>query len=104
MKNFWFRLPLRTRLGIVSTLLLGVAALSLFFWTYDPIHNKPFTAAIRLAPILFLLWLAWTDLRNIPRWFWFSVPPILFFCLIKPAARLVVIPVALFVLFIMPKR
>ncbi len=104
MREYWFNLPMRTRLGVVSSLLLGVAVLSIVLWTRDPVHHKPLNSVIRFAPILFLLWLAWADLRSIPIWFWLAVPPVLIFCLIKPGAWLVVIPVTLCALFVMPKK
>jgi hypothetical protein len=97
--SFWFRLPLRTRLGIISTVLLIVAAVSCFLWMNDPGHHRPIGGIIRLAPILFLLWLAWTDLRRIPFWVWLIAPVVFVLCILKPALWLIVIPVTLFALF-----
>lgn len=81
-----------------------VAGLSIYWATYDPVRHKPLYSVIKLAPILFLLWLAWSDLQNIPIWIYLVAPPILIFCALKPAALFIVIPVALIALFLMPKK
>ena len=70
----------------------------------DPLHNKPLYGIIRIAPILFLLWLAWSDLQNIPLWVWCVIPPVLILCALKPGAWLIVIPLGLIALFVMPKK
>ncbi len=104
--HFWFNLPIRTRLGVAAIVLLAVAGVLFTLPIIDPPHHEFRHGAglVRFAPILFLLWLAWADLQAVPRWVWFVAPPVLIFCCIKPAAWFVVIPVALFSLFVMPKR
>ncbi|MDR1964465.1 MAG: hypothetical protein LBQ50_11850 [Planctomycetaceae bacterium] len=102
--DFWFRLPIRTRLGIIATVLLVVAVISFALWTSDPRHHQPISAVIKFAPILFLFWLAWADLQQIPFWVWLVMPVVLILCALKPALWLLIIPVALFSLFIMPKK
>lgn len=102
--NFWFRLPLRTRLGIVAAILLAVAAVSVYRATHDPLHHKPLYSLIKFAPVLFLLWLAWSDLQNIPFWAYIAALPVIIICALKPAALFIVVPLALIVLFIMPKK
>ena len=101
--DFWYRLPLRTRLGFVAAFLLIVAGISLALWSQDSVHHKPLGAVIKLAPIIFLLWLAWKDLQRIPLWAYLAAPPILILCALKPMLWFVVIPVALVALFVMPK-
>ncbi|MDR0611129.1 MAG: hypothetical protein LBG58_13550 [Planctomycetaceae bacterium] len=102
--NFWFRLPIRTRLGIVAIILLIVAIYSLTLWMNDPTHHRPIASIIRLSPILFLFWLAWSDLRRIPFWVWLLMPIILIICALKPMCWFLVIPATLFALFILPKK
>ncbi|MDR3197728.1 MAG: hypothetical protein LBU34_07645 [Planctomycetaceae bacterium] len=102
--DFWFRLPFRKRLGIIATILLVVAVISAVLWTNDPVHHRPITSIIRLAPILFLFWLAWSDLQKIPFWVWLVMPVVLILCAFKPALWFIVIPIALFALFVMPKK
>jgi hypothetical protein len=98
--DFWFRLSLRIRLGIISVVLVILAAVSIFFWVSDPVHNRPISGLIKFAPILLLLWIAWADLKKVPMWVWCVAPFVIIFCLIKPAAWLVVIPVTLFCYFV----
>lgn len=102
--GFWFRLPLRTRLGIIAGGLLLAAAWSVMWATQDPLHNKPINALIKFAPIVFLLWLAWYDLLNIPFWVYLITPPILILCVLRPRALIVIVPLVLFILFVMPKK
>lgn len=102
--NYWFRLPLRTRLGIIATILMIVAGVSVFLASRDPVHHRPLYSVIKFAPILFLFWLAWVDLKNLPLWIYLVAPPVIIFCCIKPAAWFIVIPVALTVLFVLPKK
>lgn len=99
----WFRLPLRTRLGIVAAMLLVVAAVSIVQAVHDPLHHR-LSSVIKFAALLFVLWLAWNDLERIPFWFYLVAPPALILCLLKPAAWLVFIPATLFILFVMPKK
>lgn len=102
--DFWFRLPLKTRLGIIATTLMIVAGFSVYWATYDPVRYRPLYSVIKFAPLLFLLWLAWSDLQSIPIWVYLIAPPILIFCALRPGALFVVIPVALIALFVMPKK
>lgn len=102
--SYWFRLPLRTRLGIIAGGLLLAAGASMMWATQDPLHHKPVYALIKFAPIVFLLWLAWYDLQNIPIWVYLITPPILILCALRPRALIVIVPLALFVLFVMPKK
>lgn len=102
--NFWFRLPLRTRLGIIAAVLLGIAVMSIYWATRDPLHHKPLYSVIKFAPILFLFWLAWKDLQNIPLWVYLIALPLTIFCALKPAALFFVVPAALMILFLLPKK
>ncbi|MDR0705927.1 MAG: hypothetical protein LBF88_13215 [Planctomycetaceae bacterium] len=102
--NFWFRLPIWTRLGIIATILLIVAVISFALWTNDPAHHRPMASIIRFAPILFLFWLAWSDLRRVPFWVWLLMPVILIICALRPMFWFFVIPAAVFALFVMPKK
>lgn len=100
----WFRLPIRTKLGIISSALLVLAGLAIWVAIRDPFHNIPIRGIVKLAPILFLLWLAWKDLQNIPLWVWFVIPPVMILCALKPFLWFVVIPLGIVALFVMPKK
>ena len=99
----WYTLPIRTRLGIVAVALLAVAALSVVQYFTDRQHARPLYGIIMWSPIIFLLWIAWPDLERIPRWVYYVAVPIAVVCALKPWLLLLVIPVALFALFVMPK-
>ncbi|MDR1923530.1 MAG: hypothetical protein LBQ66_04065 [Planctomycetaceae bacterium] len=96
MFNFWFKLPLRVRLGVMATVVLVAAIVVVFFVWRDPVHHpvRQYGFLIKIAPILFLLWLAWQDLAKIPLWVYLITPPILIICFLKPILFLIVIPVA----------
>jgi len=98
--DFWFRLSLRTRLGIISSILLTCAVVLLLSWYSDPSHfTYRQSWIIRFAPLLFLLWLAWTDLKRIPWWNWLLMVAVLLICAIKPAAWLAGVPIIGYILF-----
>lgn len=106
MKDFWFNLPMRTRLGVAAVILLVSGAVLFALPILDPVHHdfRQGAGIVRFAPVMFLVWLAWTDLQRIPTWVWFIAPPVVIFCCIKPAAWLIVVPVTLVSLFVMPKK
>ncbi len=100
----WFSLPIRTKLGIISAALLGVAVISIILHFADPMHTKPVYGIIKWAPILFLFWIAWPDLERIPRWVYYVSIPIIVLCALRPVLLYLVIPVGLVALFVMPKK
>jgi hypothetical protein len=98
--NFWFRLPIRTRLGIISFALLAFAIVLLLSWYHDPSHFSYRSVWIlRVAPLLFLLWLTWSDLKKILWWHWLIIVIALLVSAIKPGAWLIGIPVIGYILF-----
>ena len=98
--DFWFRLSFRTRLGIIASVLLMCAVVVLLSWYHDPIRfSYRQSWVIRFAPLLFLIWLAWTDLKSIPWWNWFLMMMVLLICAIRPAVWLVGIPIIGYILF-----
>ena len=99
--DFWFRLSLRTRLGIIGSVLLVSVLVVLFLWYQDPLRFSPNRLAwlLRLGPLVFLLWLAWGDIAKIPWWNWLVILVILIVCSIKPFAWLLGIPVIVYFLF-----
>jgi len=56
------------------------------------------------AVILFLLWLAWKDLQKIPWWNWLIMCGIFIFCMIRPGAWLIGIPLIGYILFASRKK
>ncbi|MDR2762416.1 MAG: hypothetical protein LBB88_07445 [Planctomycetaceae bacterium] len=72
----------------------------------DPVHYpvNRYSAIIRIAPILFLLWLAWRDLTRIPFWVYIVSFPVLMICLIKPMLFLYVIPIIFVTIFGLTNR
>jgi hypothetical protein len=59
---------------------------------------------MRFGPLVFLLWLAWTDLAKIPWWNWIIMSVVLIVCLIKPGAWFVGIPLIGYILFASQKK
>ena len=97
--NFWFRLSLRTRLGIISFVLLTSVIVLLLSWYYDPARFSYRDGWIlRFGPLIFLFWLAWGDLEKIPWWNWLIILALLIVCAIKPGAWFVGIPVIGYIL------
>jgi hypothetical protein len=92
--KFWFNLPFRVRLGVASILFLIIAAVLAFITFGDPVNypiNK-YGTIIRIAPLLFLVWLSWRDLSRIPLWGYIVFLPLFFVCLIKPVLFFYMVP------------
>jgi hypothetical protein len=103
--NFWFRLPLRTRLGVIGCVFLISVIVVLMSWYHDPDHFSYRNAWIlRLGPLIFLLWLAWSDLEQIPWWNWLIMLVILIVCAIKPGAWFAGVPIICYILFAQRKK
>jgi len=66
--------------------------------SYGMIGLLPFGA------ILFLLWLAWKDLQKIPWWNWLIMCGILIFCMVRPGAWFIGIPLIGYILFASRKK
>ena len=99
--SFWFRLSLRTRVGVISSAFLVAVVVLLFLWFHDPVRFPLQQSAwiLCFASLAFLLWLAWSDLERIPWWKWFIILFLLVFCSIKPMVWLVGIPLIGYILF-----
>ena len=99
--DFWFRLSLRARLGIIGSALLVFVIVLIFLWYQDPVQFSPnrFAWVLRIGPLVFLLWLAWGDIEKIPWWNWLIIVVVLIVSGIKPAFWLVGIPVIVYILF-----
>jgi len=98
--HFWFRLPLRTRLGVIATIFLTAAIVLLLSWYYDPVYFSYRTGwVIRFGPLVFFLWIAWGDLEKIPWWNWLIILIILIICSIKPSVWFVGVPIIAYILF-----
>ena len=99
--NFWFRLPLRTRLGIIGSAFLVSVIVLLLLWYQDPVRFSPYRSnwILRFGPLVFLLWLAWGDIEKIPWWNWLIIVVLLIVCSIRPAFWLLGIPVIGYILF-----
>ena len=102
--DFWFRLPLRTRLGIISCVLLTCAVVLLLSWYHDP-GNFSYRSGwlIRFGPLIFLFWWALPDLEKIPWWSWLIILVLLIACSIKPAFWIIGIPAIAYMLLAMRK-
>ena len=98
--NFWFRLSLRTRLGVIGVSFLILVIVLLLSWYHDP-GNFSFRNSwiLRYGPLVFLLWLAWSDIAGIPWWNWLVILVILIVCAIKPGAWFVGVPIICYILF-----
>ena len=104
--DFWFRLPLRTRLGIISSVLVVCAVVILLFWYHDPVRFAPYRSGwvLRFGPLVFLLWLAWSDLTRIPWWSWIIILVMLIVCAVKPSFWIIGIPAIGYILFARRKK
>ena len=103
--HFWFRLPFRTRLGIIATCLLTFAIVVLLSWYHDPGNFSYRTAwIVPLGAVIFLLWLAWSDVEKIPWWNWLLVIAMLTICMIKPGFWFVGVPIIGYIIFASRKK
>jgi hypothetical protein len=91
--------------GVVVSVLLTFAVVLVLMWIYDPANfSYPMSGVIRFAPLCFLLWLAWGDIKNIPWWHWLVMLAVLLICAIKPVFWFAGIPIMGYILFAWHKR
>jgi hypothetical protein len=100
LMNLWFRLPLRTRLGIVASVFLAFAVVLLLLWYHNStLFSYRSSWVLRFAPLLFLFWLALPELAKIRWWNWVIMFVIMLISAIKPFVWFVAIPVMVYILF-----
>jgi hypothetical protein len=78
----------------------------LLSWHDDPVRFAPYRSGwiLCFGPLIFLFWLAWSDLKKIPWWNWLIILASLSFCAFKPAAWFIGIPVIAYILFARRKK
>jgi len=54
---------------------------------------------LRFGPLIFFLWLAWTDIAKIPWWNWIIIVAVLLVCAVKPGFWLAGVPIIIYILF-----
>lgn len=98
--NFWFRIPLRTRLGIIGIVFLIAVIVLLLSWYRNPGY-VPFREnwVLRFGPLIFLIWLALPELEKIPWRHWLVMLAVILVCAIRPGAWFIGVPVICYVLF-----
>lgn len=102
--NGFFRLPIRTRIGIASAVLLVAALISYGGKLLHGAHWQPSGGLLGMGSILFLIWLAWDDLSAIPRWFWGVFPILLAIGAFRPQLLFVIVPGLFLVCFLWPRK
>ncbi|MDR0328376.1 MAG: hypothetical protein LBI05_08790 [Planctomycetaceae bacterium] len=85
--------------------MLTCAVVVLLSWYHNPDYFTYRSGwVIRFGPLVFLLWLAWSDLEKIPWWNWIIVLVLLMICSIKPAFWLVGIPAIAYIILVKRKK
>ncbi len=97
------RLPVRTRIGIITIgcwigILIGV-----FRWrlTGDTTLLEAFN---RVGLVMLALWLAWPELVIMPRWFFFALPVVIAVGAWRPMLLIYALPLLLLYWFIVPRK
>jgi hypothetical protein len=91
-------------IGIMAIILLlgGVA-----FWIWPPadagLMIQLEATCWRIGGCLVVLWLAYPDLRNIPRWIWLTVPVLILILARWPRMFLLAIPLLILYALIRPR-
>jgi hypothetical protein len=82
----------KTLIGILAIVfLLGMLAFS--FWPPTGSTGLEWQSACwRIGPLLAVLWLAYDELKRIPRWLWFVLPVAIFILVKWPKMMLLSIP------------
>jgi hypothetical protein len=88
---------------MAAALLVGGLAL----WIWPPGDQGTLVqlqaACWRIGGCLAVLWLAYPDLRNIPRWLWIALPVLILVLAKWPRLFLLVIPLLILYAFIRPR-
>jgi hypothetical protein len=92
--------PRRTLLGILAIFFM-LGALACWIWPPTQGVGLEWEAACwRFAPILAVLWLAYHDLKRIPKWLWITLPLILIIIVKWPKTLLLSIPLLILLILL----
>jgi hypothetical protein len=93
----------RHLIGIVALMLLLGAVV---FWIWPPQgawSGELEAACWRGGALASILWLAYTDLRRMPAWFWLSLPVLAVILALRPRRFLYVIPIIIVLAILKPR-
>ena len=98
----FYKLPLRTRIGILAILCwIGIlAGIVQYYKTGNDLLFKMFN---RVGIFLLFLWMAWPELERLPRWVYFVMPIMIIVAVWRPQMLIIVVPLALLYWYIRPK-
>ncbi|MDO5309098.1 MAG: hypothetical protein Q4G03_06345 [Planctomycetia bacterium] len=94
------RVSMRTKLGWIIFVMACLIVYGIV--RYYTLGDVSFFELNRLFIILFLLWLAWPELAELPKWILTIVPICAIACSWRPQLLVVVLPVTILYLFLRP--
>jgi hypothetical protein len=95
------------RRHIILVIALAFIAGGLVLWIWWPRDQGALmqleAASWRIGGCLAVLWLAYPDLRNIPRWLWIALPVLIFVLAKWPRLFLLIIPLLILYALLRPR-
>jgi len=100
---FSISLVRRHLIGIIALLSL-LGAVTFWIWPPESAWSGELEAACwRGGALASILWLAYTDLRRMPAWFWLSLPVLVAILVVRPRRFLYVIPFIIALAILKPR-
>jgi formate hydrogenlyase subunit 3/multisubunit Na+/H+ antiporter MnhD subunit len=96
----------RHAIGIIALVLLACALALAFVPERGPLAQEMWGACARIGILMVFVWLAYHQLRRIPVWLWYTIPPLLIVVAARP--RLIwylwpLVPVLIVLAMLKPK-
>jgi len=96
----------RNKLGLMAIIFLTIAAVTYgLHWAYG---SEPYGWSLRIGAVMFMLWLAWPELRQLPqqlpKWVFWAAIPVFVLCVFRPIVFLYVGLALLVYLYVIPKK
>ncbi len=74
----------RHAIGVIALVLLVCAVALAFVPERGPLTQELWGACARIGVLMIFVWLAYHQLRRIPVWLWYTLPPLLILAAIRP--------------------
>jgi hypothetical protein len=93
----------RHAIGIIALVLLAGALVLMIRSDPGPMAQEGTAACLRIGILMVFVWLAYDQLSRVPRWLWFTFPPLVVMLAIRPKWAIYLVPVLFLLALLKPK-
>ncbi len=93
----------RHAIGIIALVLVAGAVVLMFWPDRGPMGQEATAACLRIGILMMFIWLAYDQLVRVPKWLWFTFPPLVVVLVVRPKWAIYLVPVLLLLALLRPK-